>query len=407
MSEEAPQINIQELYVKDLLPKDFFVNLKSFIFDEPFYEFIKRRTNEKRDYTSFSGIWIDDEYFEDNSELICKFPISFEIFMDMYKNIGVCQKLVDIWLFHIKLSCYILFSKGIKSNCYEIKFDKKLVDIFYDNSILNKLYNSKIVDLAKLNIYKETHFYIKNSNLLNPNLFVKYFIINLFEYIHGYLLSIVENIRPDICALLKSYLFENSVNCIKEDNMSKEKIEYLTNLTLEAKRTKNERLLYRKGAKKKIIIGQYFPATKNELELKIKKIKRQYELIYSEAKDIIDEIIAKPSKAFKLKNELYKRIDLDDYDPETNITLHNVIDFRQQGETASIKYIILYSLLQFSGDIKIFENTNDDGNILERIRKYFERIGNEIKPSGLISNILLYDNIQIKEIYNNFLNNIY
>ena len=112
-------------------------------------------------------------------------------------------------------------------------------------------------------------------------------------------------------------------------------------------------------------------------------------------------------KAFKLKNELYKRIDLDDYDPETNITLHNVIDFRQQGETASIKYIILYSLLQFSGDIKIFENTNDDGNILERIRKYFERTGNEIKPSGLISNILLYDNIQIKEIYNNFLNNIY
>ncbi|MBR3605924.1 MAG: hypothetical protein IKL52_07840, partial [Candidatus Gastranaerophilales bacterium] len=128
MSEEAPQINIQELYVKDVFPEDFFIKLKSFIFDEPFLEFTKRRINQKRDYKSFDGIWIDDEYFDKETELCCNYPITYDEFIDMYENIGVCQKLVDIWLFHIKLSCYVLFSKGVKSNCYEIKFDKKLVD---------------------------------------------------------------------------------------------------------------------------------------------------------------------------------------------------------------------------------------------------------------------------------------
>ena len=48
------------------------------IFDEPFLEFVKRRINQKRDYRSFSGIWINDEYFDEDSSLDCEYPVTYE-----------------------------------------------------------------------------------------------------------------------------------------------------------------------------------------------------------------------------------------------------------------------------------------------------------------------------------------
>ena len=404
MSDNTPQIKIQELYVKDVFPEDFFIKLKSFIFDEPFLEFFKRRINQKRDYRSFSGIWIDDEYFDENSRLACEYPITYEVFIDMYNNIGVCQKTIDILLFHIKLCYHFLFIKGIKSKYCKIKFDKKIINEFYDNDILNNLCNSKISKLSKLYIYKQTHFYMDKSSYINCNLFIKYFICSLFCYINQYLITVIENICPDVYSTLKAYLLEASVNCIKKYNMSKEEVKYSADLITEAKRIKNERLSFKKGAKKKVITGSYFPNTKQELEFEIKKIKKQYELLYSEAKNIIDEMISNPSKTNKLKEELNEIVDFDEYDIETKMTLNNLIYFRQQGETESIKYIILYSLLELSGDLEIFENSNENGSILERIRKYFERIEDNIKPDYIRNNIEFYNNRQFKDLYKKFLN---
>lgn len=404
MSDKTPQIKIQELYVKDVFPEDFFINLKSFIFDEPFLEFVKRRINQKRDYRSFSGIWIDDEYFDEDSSLDCEYPVTYEVFIDMYNNIGICQKTIDILLFHIKLCYHFLFIKGIKNEYCEIKFDKKIIDEFYDNDILNHLYNSKISELSKLDIYKQTHFHMDESSFINCNLFIKYFIYNLFCYINKYLVIIIENIRPDIYSTLKAYLFETSVNCIKKYNMSKEEVKYSADLITEAKRIKNERLSFKKGAKKKVITGSYFPDTKQRLEFEIKQIKKQFDAIYPRYKKVIDLAIKNPQESYRYHKLLNRILRYDGIDYELTTTIYNYIKFKQQGETESIKYIIIYSLLKLSGDLEIFENSNEDGSILERIRKYFERIDDNIKPDYLSNNIKFYNNNQFRDIYKKFLN---
>lgn len=405
MSEEAPQIKIESLKVKKIIAKDFLKKLKSFIFNESFCDFYNRRITENRYYKSFDGIWVDDEYIKDEDhKVICVIPFKFESFLNMYNSIGGCQKIIDLYLFHIKYVYKLLFESTLKNEFYNIKLNKKIIKTFWDNEILDNLYNSKIIDLSKYDFYKKTHFYMEKEFFINSDYFIKHFILKLFNYTLKYLLTLCENLNNDIENIISLYPLESAKNILIQYNMDNNLINYISNINKEIKKQRNARFEMQKGCKGKEIIANFFPDTDKKLEFEIKKIKKEYEYWKPYVKKYLKKIKNDALNSNKYINEFLSFAHSVEMDPDVIATYLNLIELNHEGEESTIKYVIIYTLLYKSGDLKIFENNSDNLGILERIRKYFSRKTGFLKPLDLKQPNKIFQDGKFEELLIKFFN---
>ena len=212
--------------IKDLFTEDFFIKLKSFIFEEDFETFFKRRTAEKRNYTSLDNrFWIPEVYIEDF--ITTKdYPITYEHFFDMYKTIGNCAKIIDTKLFYIKILVKLLFeSKESKDfENFSINLKKNIITDFYEEKIEQELYNSSFQDLESLDISinKFLHFKFEKSY----DIYFRDILLSVFEIIQAHLETIAINLSKDITSIIDSYSFETREKmlypylCNKKENTS-------------------------------------------------------------------------------------------------------------------------------------------------------------------------------------------
>lgn len=114
--------------ISDLFEQDFFEKLGKFIFEEDFDSFYSRKMNETPQYNkSFHRFWMDEEYMDSYSEE--GYPLSFEMFLDMYKSVKYCTNIIDKKLFYIKYLIKELFEKDstdyLNTSLITIKLNKK------------------------------------------------------------------------------------------------------------------------------------------------------------------------------------------------------------------------------------------------------------------------------------------
>lgn len=348
---------------------DFFENLIGFIFEESFDSFYERKLNEKRCYIGYDNVlW---QITEDDYGSSDVYPINYNYFLNMYNNIGYCTNFVDERLFCIKYLIKELFEKSdsefLQNDNISIKLNK--------NIVINEYKKVFITDLEKF----DYRLLILNDNP-SIDLMVKKFFCFIFDYIQAFLENLLEKTIIDSKQFIDSYTIETKYNIVSmRKNKSIEENRLCRQIKNECKKVRNQRFEKDKGKEKYEILG-YFPYNYEKLEMEIKKIKDEYnsypfiqqqlrEIVQGEDRDTVKKNIF-DYFANKKDTETYVTLDntfersgqygvITDISEELLHVIDNYIKFKpdyydMHDKNFSLKSIILYTLLERSGDIDMY-----------------------------------------------------
>ncbi len=393
---------------------DFFENLMGFIFEESFDSFYERKLKERRCYIGYDDVlW---QMTEDDYGSSDVYPINYDYFLNMYNNVGCCTNFVDERLFCIKYLIKELFEKSdsefFQNENISIKLNK--------NIVINEYKKVFITDLEKFDY---------NLLILNDNpsidLMVKKFFCFIFDYIQAFLENFLEKIIIDNEALVNSYTLETKYNLISaRKNKTKEEYSLCRNIKKDCKNIRNKRFDKNKGRDKSEIVG-YFPYNYEKLELEIKRIKNEYN-----AHPFIHKLLRKIKKGKQLRYikyslfqylsnrdelELYITLGgeveciknpgiINDVSMELLNVINNYIKFKSAGYYFTISDIIRYTLLEISGDLKLYQqDVTEDFDILKNIYNDFARRKGCKRFSDIREICCLYKTQDFIEKYNLFL----
>ena len=258
--------------VGDLFTEDFFVKLKHFIFDESFEDFFSRRSTEPRSYAGYDDkIWYPIDEDMKSSDI---YPISFEDFLSMYKNVGCCTCFVDKSLFCIKFILEELFDNSnsifLNNDSFSIKMNKNIVLNQYD-----KVFDTKFLDIKLSYITRDLGVIVDNKN--SVDLLAQRLICYPFEFIQLYLENIADKLLIDSNILLNSYSAEVKYNFLSNSkNKTKDENYWTNDLKEKCKNDRNSRFTGKSGKPKTEIVG-YFPHNTKALNKEIERIKKEYD----------------------------------------------------------------------------------------------------------------------------------
>lgn len=303
-------------------------------------------------------------------------------------------------------------SEFLQNNNFSIRLNK--------NIVINEYKKVFITDLENF----DYRLLILNNNT-SIDLMVKKFFCFIFDYIQTFLENLLERITLDNKTLINSYTLETQYNLISaRKNKTKEENNLCKQIKNECKKLRNQRFDKDKGREKSEIVG-YFPYNYEKLELEIKRIKDEYN-----AHPFIQKQLRKIKKGRPLiyiKNaliqyltnidelELYITLDgeieyaknpgiINDVSMELLSVINNYIKFKSAGYYFTISDIIRYTLLEISGDLKLYQqNKTEDSDILKVIYNDFARRKGCKRFSDISDVCVLYKTKDFIEKYNLFL----
>lgn len=350
-------------YIKELFTKDFFIGLKSFILDEDFNSFYTRRLKEKRNYNTFdSALWLPNKEYMDNSNI---YPIDFNLFLKMYNNVGSCAYLIDQRLLDIKFLIKELFSKQdtnyLSNNEISIKLNKNIIYTYYEKQFENDLYNAKIRDFSKLNIFDNRYLLINLDNSID--FFARNVLLSIFDAVQTYLEIILEKLLADNRALLQSYNLEARTILLSKENRTKDENKFITTIRAECKKIRNERLEREQGRIRRIFNNE-FPCNVQELDKKIADLKS----LYSPYKNDIQKLLTFDTSKENIKSRILKYIDENElneiFDTELGEVLMRYVELKQDNYMTTFTDAVKYTLLDLTGNLGLIEH---DENSLQTI----------------------------------------
>lgn len=417
--------------ISDIFSKDLFNNLKHFIFDENFDSFFQRRMSQQRNYSSYdTTLWKYPTEEMSNSNI---YPITYDDFYTMYNEVGVCAYFVDKHLFAIKYLMKQLFeneqSEYLQNEDITIKLSKNFIFKMYKNVFEEGLYNSTIISHSKFN--PKYNKFLLFDNQESIDLYARNIICSIFEYIQEYLENLARNLIQDNESIIDSYIYETRHSYLSyEKNKSQKTNDYLKEILTECKNTRNKRLTKSKGRPKREITG-YFPIDSQRLNIEIQRIKDEYSkhtFIRNELRKIMKgedkENVRKNVYKYLTENkntETYITLDdcftvntngyIDDISIDLLATINNYIDlkalpiYKDASSRFGISDVILYTLLEKSGDLKLYEKQNKnskkyDFDILKEIHHDFKKRGE--KPYKSITTSILNNDLYFKKKYKEF-----
>ncbi len=275
--------------ISDILTQDFFEKLGEFIFKEDFDSFYSRKMNENPKYTkSFHRFWMNEEYMDSYSEE--GYPLSFELFLDMYKSVKCCANIIDKKLFYIKYLTKEIFEKDsndyLNTSLISIKLNKGIIEQVYYKKFVLDLYNSTFADLESLYAFRNKYLLFTLEKSLD--LYCRNILLSVFEYIQAYLESILINLINDTKYVLLSYIGTTRKDIMYPTFCNKsEKFDYFNAIIEQAKHVRCRNMIGIQGRNARSL-GSSFP--KNGTELK--KVINLYQKAFKKYKKDVNNIMA-------------------------------------------------------------------------------------------------------------------